>query len=105
LAPRIEFAQTRTDSAEQQRIRVAVEGVLPAGNWRVNLVGAHENDVWEMHVWGAGIDFTVNLEGGEGKHSPGHIAEALTDTIMLNTPKSGNWLLVRRPKRTPRHNG
>jgi hypothetical protein len=43
--------------------------------------------VGDMHVWGAGIDFTVNLEGGEGKHSPGHIAEALTDTINAQNPK------------------
>jgi len=83
MAPRIEFVNTGTKEGEQQRIRAALQGVLPSGNWRINLVGAHDNDIWEIHLWGSQIDSTAHLDGSEGQHSPAQIAEAVTNMIGL----------------------
>jgi hypothetical protein len=83
----IEFLRTGTDRAKQQRIRIAVENVLPPGNWLVGFSGAPDNDIWEMRVRGLGINSSVNIHGSEGKHSVFEIAEAVRKIVRSRQSK------------------
>jgi hypothetical protein len=83
----IEFTSTGTDRAKQQRIRIAIENVLPPGDWLVGFSGAPDNDTWEMRVRGLGIDSSVNLYGTEGKHSVFEIAEAMRNVVRPRQSK------------------
>jgi hypothetical protein len=74
-----EFTRTGADRAKKQRIRIAVENVLPPGDWLVGFSGEPGNDFWEISVRGSGINATVEL--AEGKHSVFEIAEAVRNIV------------------------
>jgi hypothetical protein len=59
------------DSGGNAEVRVLVEHTLSdrSGEWWVSIVGSHENDCWEMKIWGPNGDHK-SLAGSSGEHQP-----------------------------------
>lgn len=75
--------------ANQSEIVTSIEHVLhdEPGDWRVSILGSHDNDDWEMKIEGPhGFERRYTLTGRAGEHQP----EAIR-TILLK-------LLPARPR-------
>jgi hypothetical protein len=61
------------DAGVRAEIAAAVEHVLASrpGDWRVSIIGSHENDNWEMKIHGANaFERSYTLIGASGEHRP-----------------------------------
>jgi hypothetical protein len=76
--------------ANQAEIVASIEHVLhdEPGDWRVSILGSHDNDDWEMKVEGPqGFERMYTLAGGAGDHQPEAIRSVLLK-LLAGRPKT-----------------
>jgi hypothetical protein len=69
----VEVHVTAVAPGQRSEIAAIVEHVLAdrSGDWRVSIIGARANDLWEMKITGPNaFERSYTLEGAAGEHEP-----------------------------------